>query len=83
MGFSLYNIHRKDQRSCDGRGRGRGTKYDKYDKNRAALHFHGFFPKLEFPEGILYIILISPEGTLKLRWRGEGGGKMIVLGVAA
>jgi hypothetical protein len=38
---------------------------------------HGFFPKLEFPGGFLYIILISPEGTAKLRWRG-GGGKIIV-----
>jgi hypothetical protein len=31
-----------------------------------------FFPKLEFPRDFLYIILISPKGTAKLRWRGAG-----------
>jgi hypothetical protein len=30
------------------------------------------FPKLEFPRDVLYIILILPKGTAKLRWRGAG-----------
>ncbi len=33
--------------------------------------FRGFFPKLEF----VFIILILPKGTAKLRW-GEGGGEI-------
>ncbi len=53
-------------------GLGSGDINDKYDNNRAAYcTFTDFFPKLEFPRGYLYIILISPKGTAKLRWRGQ------------
>ena len=43
---------------------------NKYDHKRAVLYFRGFFTKLEFSRGFLYIILISPKGTTKLRWAG-------------
>jgi hypothetical protein len=53
-----------------------GTKYDKYDNKRAALHFRGFFYKTGISRG-LYIILITPKGTAKLRWAGWGAEDII------
>jgi hypothetical protein len=36
------------------------------------VYFGGFFPKLEFSRGFLYISLITSEGSAKLRRKGWG-----------
>ncbi len=68
----LYIICRKDQRSCDGQDGGLEHNMINYMTIRELLYytFGDFFPKLEF----LFIILILPKGTAKLRW---GGGDNI------
>ncbi len=53
---------------------------NKYDNKRAILHFRRFFSKLEFLRGFLYIILILPKGTAKLRWEGWERSTLYLVG---
>ena len=67
-GFFLYIIRQKDQRSYDGKTGVWGHNMINMTIRELLYTFADFFPKLEF----LFIILILPKGTAKLRW-GEGG----------
>ncbi len=77
-GFFYKLFLGRNSEAVMGRGRGRGHNMinmkitELYALSQISL-------KLEFLRGFLYsilysIILISPEGTAKLRWRGGGGG---------